>query len=558
MSQSSFFAQTGLIVLLAVIAVAAVVYALVRSRRKFRERIEAQFGQIPKGADDALLAQLAAIWRLRHSHASGAHYIDDMTWNDLDMDRVFARINACHTSVGEECLYSLLHSPSMDDAPLREREALLRLLDEHPDLRLKLQVILTRMGKSPASGLLSFGYEAASKQLKYPALYTILTFVPLLCTGLFFVNWATGLFAVLLSLVVNIVVYSFTKVVIDRELAALRYFSTLLWCAKKICRLNLSPEITAELSVHLRVFKKVAGKISSISKDRLSDADMFFDYLRVPFLSDIRNYNKALTLIEKNADAFRALYEHVGALDAAVTILSFRKSLPHWCCPEFTDERAIIAEGIYHPLLNTPVPNDAHISRGCLVSGSNASGKSTYIKALAVNGIFAQTIHTCTAHSFHTPLALVMTSMAVRDDIAAGESYFITEIKSLRRILNAVQEQYCVCYIDEILKGTNTIERIAASAAVLNFLGAQPCLCVAATHDIELTRMLAERFDNCHFAEQITDEGMCFDYRIKPGPSNTRNAIRLLDYMKFDAHIVDEAQRMVKDFEQTGSWSTPR
>jgi DNA mismatch repair ATPase MutS len=148
--------------------------------------------------------------------------------------------------------------------------------------------------------------------------------------------------------------------------------------------------------------------------------------------------------------------------------------------------------------------------------------------------------------------------MAVRDDIAAGESYFITEIKSLRRIADYVRDGFCVCFIDEILKGTNTIERIAASAAVLWHLSEQPCLCVAATHDIELTRMLEERFDNCHFEEQITEAGMSFDYQLKTGPSRTRNTIKLLDYMKFDARIIESAQRMVERFEQTGSWDAPR
>jgi DNA mismatch repair ATPase MutS len=281
------------------------------------------------------------------------------------------------------------------------------------------------------------------------------------------------------------------------------------------------------------------------------------EYVKVPLLSDVRNYNRAMSLIKKNSGAFLTLYQRIGALDAAAAVLSFRKSLPHWTCPEFLEENGIAAEGLFHPLLDAPVPNDVHIARSSLVSGSNASGKSTFIKALAISGIFAQTIHTCPARVFRTRFALVVTSMAVRDDIIAGESYFITEIKSLRRVLDVAQDTYCTCYIDEILKGTNTVERIAASAAVLRYIGMLDCLCVAATHDIELTRMLAGSWDNYHFSEQITDDGMRFDYTVKPGPSRTRNAIRLLGYMKFDDRIIADAQRMVKHFEQAGSWDEP-
>ena len=147
-----------------------------------------------------------------------------------------------------------------------------------------------------------------------------------------------------------------------------------------------------------------------------------------------------------------------------------------------------------------------------------------------------------------------MTSMSVRDDITAGESYFITEIKSLKRIITTIPRVFCACYIDEILKGTNTIERVAASAAVLKHLNSLDCICVVATHDIELTRMLTG-YDNYHFGERITEGGVEFDYKINNGPSTTKNAIKLLEYMEFDKHIIENAQELVRTFEESGTWS---
>jgi hypothetical protein len=460
--------------------------------------------------------------------------------------------------VGEEHLYALLHTPAFSETPLEEREALCQLLDQNSEKRLSMQVLLSRMGKSRGASLYMLGQGISAKRLKHPFIYTMLACLPFALAGLFFLSWQLGLFAVLCAFIVNIVVYSLTKLYIESELCALRDFSSLLWCAQKICRLNLSPEITAELTANLRLFKKIAGKISSLTRDKLTDADMLAEYIKVPLLSDVRNYNRALGLIEKNSGAFLALYERIGALDTAAAVLSLRASLPHWCCPEFAETGGIKAEALFHPLLKEPVPNDAHIARSSLISGSNASGKSTFIKALAISGIFAQTIHTCPARAFRTRFALVVTSMAVRDDIIAGESYFITEVKSLRRVLDVTRETFCACYIDEILKGTNTVERIAASAAVLRYIGGLDCLTVAATHDIELTRMLADGWDNYHFSEQITDEGMHFDYTVKPGPSRTRNAIALLGFMEFGDRIIADAQRMVEHFEQTGSWDEPR
>jgi DNA mismatch repair ATPase MutS len=187
-----------------------------------------------------------------------------------------------------------------------------------------------------------------------------------------------------------------------------------------------------------------------------------------------------------------------------------------------------------------------------LISGSNASGKSTFIKAAAVSAILAQTVNTCLAQRFAMRRALVMTSMAVRDNVTAGESYFVTEIKSLKRILD--KNIFFICFIDEILKGTNTAERIAASAATLKFFESLDCLCVAATHDIELTRMLKDGYDNYHFEETVTNEGITFDYKIKTGPTQTRNAIKLLEVLGFDEGITADAHRLAQVYDASGKW----
>ena len=97
-----------------------------------------------------------------------------------------------------------------------------------------------------------------------------------------------------------------------------------------------------------------------------------------------------------------------------------------------------------------------------LITGSNASGKSTYIKAIAINAILAQTINTVLAEKWMMKPSYIVTSMAIQDNVLDGDSYFIAEIKSLKRIMQLIEEEKpCISFIDEILKGTNTIERIA-------------------------------------------------------------------------------------------------
>ena len=112
----------------------------------------------------------------------------------------------------------------------------------------------------------------------------------------------------------------------------------------------------------------------------------------------------------------------------------------------------------------------------------NASGKSTFMKAVALNLILAQSIQTATAHSFIYQPGYVMTSMANADDVLSGDSYFMSELKSIRRLFNTHQCNKIYCFIDEIFKGTNTTERIAASESVLSYLDNQKHIRLSLRH----------------------------------------------------------------------------
>lgn len=142
--------------------------------------------------------------------------------------------------------------------------------------------------------------------------------------------------------------------------------------------------------------------------------------------------------------------------------------------------------------------------------------------------------------------SLVLTSMALRDSIQNGESYFVAEIKSLRRMLGALSRFPCVLFMDEILRGTNTPERIAASVAVLAHIARKNTIALIASHDIELTELMKDAYDCYSFSERIEENGVTFDYKLKSGPSKTRNAIKLLGLMGVDEEIVAEAERLLR------------
>ena len=130
------------------------------------------------------------------------------------------------------------------------------------------------------------------------------------------------------------------------------------------------------------------------------------------------------------------------------------------------------------------------------------------------------------------------------------------EIKSIKRILDQIKEKGfpVICFVDEVLRGTNTVERIAASTQIMKMLAAGRTLCFAATHDVELTRLLGEEYDNYHFEERIEENDIFFPYQLMEGPAVSRNAIALLKMLGYEETIIEEAEAMAERFLGSGLW----
>lgn len=526
--------------ILAIGFILVTIYDVVKSRKRLRQEITENFGQIPNRKPNF---ESITSFHIEASTFNKDRLIDEITWNDLDMDQIFQRINQTSTSVGEEYLYHVLHQSPMEVENITKREDLIHWLDSNPEARIETQIILAGCGKEDYNNISYYLFHADHKKLSYSLIFTLLGNLPwIFIFGLLFNPTIFGSL-ILLSLVLNIGIhYKFSKR-IQPELQSIRYFSKVLWCAGKLSK-GKNPEFQekiSSLSSSYKVFKTLKNKTSSLVQKKTNELDIFVEYIQIMFLLNIRKYNKTMAMMKSHQKDLILLYESLGELDLSISILSYRKSLPGYCLPIFSEKKELDFKELYHPLLKEPVKNSSLLENNIILTGSNASGKSTFIKAVALNVLLGQNINTCSADSFKTKPAYVITSMAIRDDLMAGESYFIKEIRSLKRILDTVKEVYSLCIVDEILRGTNTIERISASSAVLNFLHEENCMAIIASHDIELTELLKNSYQNYHFREQMTDQGISFDYILKDGPSRTRNAIKLLQFMDFDPAIVKEA-----------------
>lgn len=496
----------------------------------------------------------------RHKEASA---IDDITWNDLNMDEVFKKMNYTFSAAGEEYLYYTLRTPLLDKEVLEKREALIDYFSSHGDERAACQFLfakLGRMGKFSIYDYLDYLDELGERKngKHYAALGAVFFSVVVM-----FVHLPVGLLLLVGTFVFNILSYFKVKNEIDPYIVSFSYIFRLLHMVDKLCHKNipvLKDKLTClkRASTGLNQFRR--GSYLLMSPERMSGAsnplELFLDYGRMVFHLDLIKFNNMLSEVRKHREDIDEMLSIVGEIETVIAIGAFRAGNKEYCIPEFSSKKEIQIKNMYHPLIENPVKNDIVTEQSVLITGSNASGKSTFLKTVAVNAILAQTIHTCMAKSYLAGMFRICSSMTLKDDIQGGDSYYMVEIKALKRIMDGLknEDSPLLCFVDEVLRGTNTVERIAASTQILESLSAKNCLCFAATHDIELTHLLQQSYKNYHFEEQIEDNDIFFSYKIMDGRSATRNAIKLLRIMGYDNEIVEKAERLAADFLIRGSW----
>ncbi|MBP3784224.1 MAG: hypothetical protein J6I68_13345 [Butyrivibrio sp.] len=488
--------------------------------------------------------------------------IDDTTWNDLNMDSVYDRMDYCLSAVGEEYLYYMLRTPKQTD-DFDDIEKKISLFNKDADLRLKVQLIFSDIGNISKFSIYDYIDHLKNVGNAGNTIHYVMLVLLVLSVVYSFFNFTVGFAAFLIVMVAQIIMYFRIKGDIDPYLTTYGYIMRVVKSIDSFS--SISDEVLEEDVRELKEISKDFASFKAFSSILLSPTrmsgtgnplDILLDYLRMITHADIIKFNQMYRQIMEKRDQLDRVLEITGRIEASISIAYFRASFEgSYVIPEFGGN-TFDGKELFHPLIENAVPNDIVSERGVLITGSNASGKSTFLKTCAINAIFAQSIHTVLGKGYKAPLYRIYSSMALKDDIFEGDSYYIVEIKSIKRILDAAAEKGCqvLCFVDEVLRGTNTVERIAASTQILKELSREKVQCFAATHDIELTALLKEDYDIYHFEGEVTDNDVKFDYMIKSGPATTRNAIKLLGVLGYEKTLVDNAQKMADGFLENGSW----
>ena len=522
-------------------------------RKKFQENYGKQNNRQLKNEE---LERISHYCRDRITEES----VDELTWNDLDMDLVYEQLAYTRSSIGDDRLYYWLRNPVREEGLLEDRENKIAWLSEHPELRLRLQMVYAQLGRIRDYSLGDYvkylmQEEPRSNWKHYLSDLLIVGSVFLMAHDIG-IGWAVFFLLILY----NIVSYFKDKAYLDPYLLSLRYLFKMKSYAKDI--IDILPQEWEEEKNQLLEILDSMKKIEKnsflvMSPGRMAGegVELLLDYLRMCFHIDIIKFNNMLLQLQKQEAKIWELYEILGDVDVSIAIAEYRASLPQTVCPVFHEEKTICMREGYHPLIENPVANSVTMKKNILLTGSNASGKSTFLKTMGVNVLLAQTIHTCMAEEFRLPFCKLFTSMSLKDNITLKESYYMAEIRAIKRILDAAAgESMVVCMVDEVLRGTNTVERIAASTQILKGMSGLNILCLAATHDVELTKTIAEEYDNYHFEESLVKGDVQFSYKLKSGRASSSNAIDLLANLGYDDTIIAKARKMVNRFEQQGEW----
>jgi DNA mismatch repair ATPase MutS len=323
--------------------------------------------------------------------------------------------------------------------------------------------------------------------------------------------------------------------ILDQYAAILSHFSK----ANADNSVQLQKEKAIALEAHQSV--KKLSRLSAMFDQRLNLAISFL--ANSFFLFDIQCLWALEKWKQQHKDRFHEWSRCVGSIEALNSMATFAFNYPEYRYPTVnTDTISISATQMAHPLIpaKESVANDATFGMNeqlVLVTGSNMSGKTTFLRTLGVNLILAQCgAPVCAATFIFTPM-VIRSSIRVSDSLQEHTSYFMAELKRLQQIIHYLQQQTApvLILIDEILRGTNSEDKTHGSEQFIKKLLQYRCLTLFATHDLTLSRLeddLPGKVNNYCFESTISNGELLFDYKLQRGVAKNKNASFLMKKME--------------------------
>ncbi len=484
--------------------------------------------------------------------ANGQEFLHfDSFLSDLDVfgnNSLFHLLNRTATTHGKSKLASLLASPGLDETQILETQIALKALQDQQTGVQETIAIGLQSGESEGTlNELSGWLESPNliTEKRWPTLirfilppFTIAAFLYYLSTdqyGWFIImialSWiVTGIFTK--YILAQHLILGRKQNILDQYAGILKYFQ------------QLDPKQSAELNRLNKVSANASTEIYRLSRlSKLFDQRM--NLLVNIFLNSFLLYDLHIAIgLEKwkkrNRDYYHQWIEAVGEIESILSLSIFAYNHPGNNFPSISDHQTLlVTTDLGHPL----IPADELITNSfsssgeklILITGSNMSGKTTFLRAIGVNFLLAQAGAPVCAKQFAFKPVQILTSIRINDSLQEHTSYFMAELKRLQQIKNKLDNGIpALILIDEILRGTNSDDKTFGSAGFIKKLLPYRCLAFFATHDLALSSLENEHpgfISNACFESEITADTLSFDYKLRKGVAQNKNASFLMKKM---------------------------
>ena len=329
---------------------------------------------------------------------------------------------------------------------------------------------------------------------------------------------------------------------VRRIMVTLQNIHTLSEGLDRIIRLTLAEEFHEEVNKTLQAsLQQQAASLAEMEQilhdinNRNNEAGiLLFNVFALIDLNIVRRFK----LWQQSSADFEALIRSVSMLDALVSLASYRQNEPATTWPTFVDTPSMVFEGkgLRHPFLGLQaVANDAMLQdrNFYIITGANMAGKSTYLRTVGISWVMAMAGLPVYAERLTLSPCRLFTGMRTSDDLTHGISYFNAELLRLKQLIGVLDDTPTLVILDEILRGTNSKDKLHGSQIFLEYLSRHNVTAIIATHDLELSQMAedhGDRFHNYCFEISIGEQ-VSYDYRITPGIAKNQNVTYLLKKM---------------------------
>jgi MutS domain V len=525
-----------------------------RARKALLTRLRSEWGRLRERRRD--MTVISAYHAAVVGPAAAVASIDDRTWDDLNLDSVFGVIDRTESVVGQQVLYSRLRT-----APLgRDLDAFeaLTCRFSDPPVREDAQMALARLTDTTGYDLWRLARPGALETARWHAVFPVLAGT-MIGAIVLIAWWPPAVLAVGAGTVLNLILRGTIADRLRGVTGPFRQVGPLLAVAERLGRVHAddTEPLTGGLAAHVRALAKLRRIANWAGRDTTAAlagdlAALAVEYLNLLLFLDANVLFFGAHELRRRTPELLGVMAAVGDIDAALSVASYRAGTPGWTRSALMPTGAPMQiVGVRHPLLPDAVPNTITLGppHGVIITGSNMSGKSTFLRTVGVTAVLAQTINTCVADAYQAPPFVVRSCIGRADDPATGRSYYLMEVDAVLDLVRAGQASTPhLMLFDELFRGTNAVERIAAGEAVLVALvpderraASAGHIVVAATHDQELVDLLVSSYRPYHFTDRVDTQGLAFDYQLCPGPATTRNAIALLQIRGAPPELVRHA-----------------